>query len=156
MENSDPHTAARLELHLKHTHRFSLWHKGTRSDSGAPGRGFDARPAWWVKNAALLQLQPGSDPWPGHSICCEVAQNTPNRIRCTDPPALSRALQQRCGRKERVTQALSNSCSASEPRPSRLSRQGAEYLIMLRFFQLLFCIFHTDMSFYTLYPRSSS
>ena len=31
--------------------------------------------AQWVKDPAMLQLQLGSDPWPGNSICPGAAKN---------------------------------------------------------------------------------
>ena len=51
---------------------FPLWYHGIGSTSGALGWKFDTRPAQWVKDLALPQLQCmaklqlGSDPWPGN------------------------------------------------------------------------------------------
>ena len=52
-----------------------LWHNGVSGVSGALGRRFHLWPAQWVKDPTLpklwhsSQLQFGSDPWPGISIC---------------------------------------------------------------------------------------
>ena len=59
---------------------FLLWCNGISSISGTLGCRFDPWPGTRGKDAALpqlwcrLQLQLGSDPWPGNSICLRVAK----------------------------------------------------------------------------------
>ena len=54
---------------------FLLWRSGIRDVSAAPGHRFDPSPGQWVKDPVFPQLQPrlqlwpGSDPWPGNSMC---------------------------------------------------------------------------------------
>ena len=52
-----------------------MWHHGIGNILGALGRRFSLQPTQWVKDPALLQLQPrwqvwlGSDSSPGNSMC---------------------------------------------------------------------------------------
>ena len=75
--------AAHLELtqHDKTTtiknkswEEFLLWCKGSVASLEHWDTGRTPGLAQWVKNLALLQLGPRSDPWPGNSTCHEVAK----------------------------------------------------------------------------------
>ena len=70
---------------------FPLWGNSIGSILGALGCRFNPWLAQWVRHLALLelwlgsQLQLGSDPWPGNSICHGVAKKGKRKNVCHDP-----------------------------------------------------------------------
>ena len=67
---------------------FPLWHNGIGSVLSCQDTG--SIPSTWLKDPALTQLwcrsqlRLGSDPWPGNSICCQVAKKKKEKEKkCT-------------------------------------------------------------------------